>query len=256
MTMPLPVALQLFSVRDDFSRDPIETLKQIKKMGYDGVEPAGLYDLSPDYFRGLCDAVGLKIPSTHIHASTIESMSDADIATWKAAGCRYVIIPFAPDEELPGGNKFPEYLKRLKEVSKRIRDAGMELAYHNHAHELQKINGDYVLDTLYSVTSKAELKVEIDVAWVTMEGIDAPAYLARYAGRLPLIHLKDYVEKRGGGYDFCPFGHGKVDAAGVLGAAVSAGVEWLVVEQDSPKGNKAPLESAAASRRSLKKLGF
>ncbi len=256
MNMTLPVALQLFSVRDDFSREPIETLKKIKKMGYDGVEPAGLYGMSPDYFRGVCDAIGLKIPSTHLHTSTVESMSDADLASWKAAGCRYVTIPFVIWEELPGGDRFSQYLKRLKEVSKRVRAAGMELAYHNHAHEFQKVNGDYVLDTLYSVTSEEELKAEVDVAWATMEGLDVPSYLSRYTGRLPLIHLKDYVEKKGGGYDFCPFGHGKVDAAGVLDAAVSAGVEWLVVEQDSPKGNKTPLESVAINRRNIKKLGF
>lgn len=254
--MTLPVALQLFSVRDDFSREPIETLKKIKRMGYDGVEPAGLYGMSTDYFRGVCDAIGLKIPSTHLHTSTIEAMSDADLAAWSAAGCRYITIPFVSEEELPGGDRFTRHLKSLKEVSKRVRAAGMELVYHNHAHEFQKVNGDCVLDTLFSVTSKEELKAEIDVAWATMEGLDVPSYLTRYAGRLPLVHLKDYVERKGGGYDFCPFGQGKVDAAGVLASAVSAGVEWLVVEQDSPKGNKTPLESVAANRRNIKRLGF
>lgn len=37
-----PVALQLYSVRDDLEKDFIGTLKQVKALGYDGVEFAGL----------------------------------------------------------------------------------------------------------------------------------------------------------------------------------------------------------------------
>ena len=53
--MALPVAVQVYSVRDSAERDLASTLKQIKEMGYDGVEFAGLYGLSPDYVKGLCE---------------------------------------------------------------------------------------------------------------------------------------------------------------------------------------------------------
>ena len=43
----LPIAIQVYSVRDDASADLYATLKKIKEMGYDGVEFAGLYGNSP-----------------------------------------------------------------------------------------------------------------------------------------------------------------------------------------------------------------
>ena len=39
-----PIALQLYSVRDDMEADFAGTLKKVKSFGYDGVEFAGLFD--------------------------------------------------------------------------------------------------------------------------------------------------------------------------------------------------------------------
>ena len=43
-----PVALQLYSVRDDMAADFAGTLEKVAGMGYQGVEFAGLYDHTPD----------------------------------------------------------------------------------------------------------------------------------------------------------------------------------------------------------------
>ena len=42
----IPVAVQLYSVRDEAEKDFAGTVKKIAEMGYDGVELAGLYGLS------------------------------------------------------------------------------------------------------------------------------------------------------------------------------------------------------------------
>ena len=39
----LPIAIQLYSVRDDAAADMRGTLQKIREMGYDGVEFAGLH---------------------------------------------------------------------------------------------------------------------------------------------------------------------------------------------------------------------
>lgn len=44
--MKFPVALQVYSVRDFAEKDLEGTFRQIKEMGYDGVELAGLYGYS------------------------------------------------------------------------------------------------------------------------------------------------------------------------------------------------------------------
>ena len=37
----IPVALEMYSVRKEFTENPLATMKAIKAMGYDGVEFAG-----------------------------------------------------------------------------------------------------------------------------------------------------------------------------------------------------------------------
>ena len=44
--MMLPIAIQVYSVREDAERDFTGTMKQIKYAGYEGVELAGLYGIS------------------------------------------------------------------------------------------------------------------------------------------------------------------------------------------------------------------
>ena len=49
--MALPVALQLYSVRDELEADFEGTIAKVKEFGYDGVEFAGLYGKSAERSR-------------------------------------------------------------------------------------------------------------------------------------------------------------------------------------------------------------
>ena len=52
----LPVAVQVYSVRDDAASDFAGAMKKLKEIGYDGVELAGLYGLSPAQMRRLASS--------------------------------------------------------------------------------------------------------------------------------------------------------------------------------------------------------
>ena len=64
--MSFPVAVQVYSVREDAAADLLGTLKKIKEMGYDGVEFAGLYGNAPEDVKRMCDEVGLVPISAHV----------------------------------------------------------------------------------------------------------------------------------------------------------------------------------------------
>lgn len=49
--MALPVALQVYTVRDYAERDFAEAMKKVKEIGYDYVELAGLYGHSVKEIR-------------------------------------------------------------------------------------------------------------------------------------------------------------------------------------------------------------
>ena len=61
-----PIALQLYSVRDDMAADFEGTLKKVKELGYDGVEFAGLYGKTAAEVKALCEEIGLTPISAHV----------------------------------------------------------------------------------------------------------------------------------------------------------------------------------------------
>ena len=61
-----PIAIQLYSVRDDMAADFEGTLKKIKELGYDGVEFAGLHGKTAAEVKKICDEIGLVPISAHV----------------------------------------------------------------------------------------------------------------------------------------------------------------------------------------------
>ena len=85
-------------------------------------------------------------------------------------------------------------------------------------------------DRLMSLTRPATLQIQLDTFWVQYVGDTPAAALARYAGRVPMLHLKEVSGDAAGGD--APIGQGITDWPGVIESASSAGVRWLIVEQE------------------------
>ena len=66
MIQNMPIALQLFSVRDELAADFRGTLQKVKDLGYEGVEFAGLHGRDPQEIRAMLDDIGLKGMSAHV----------------------------------------------------------------------------------------------------------------------------------------------------------------------------------------------
>jgi hypothetical protein len=62
----LPIALQVYSIREEAAQDFKGSMQQVKKMGYDGVELAGLYGHTPEEIRDILKEVGLTAISAHV----------------------------------------------------------------------------------------------------------------------------------------------------------------------------------------------
>ena len=86
--------------------------------------------------------------------------------------------------------------------------------------------------------------------------------IRKYAGRCPILHVKDLAEVPPGGATsndgrtetrFTEVGTGVVDVRGAVEAARECGVDWLVVEQDRMR-DLSPMESARVSYDNLKAI--
>lgn len=269
--MKFPIALQLYSVRSDMSADPEGTLRKVKEMGYDGVETAGLYRMSPEKLRDLCKEIGLVPLSAHV--PFVDMMNDPDILKdYAELGCKFVVIPYLTEEYRPGNEKFAEVIEGAKMLGEKAKALGITLAYHNHDFEFEKIDGEYALDILYKEVPADILEPELDTCWVNVGGEDPAKYMLKYAGRQRLLHLKDFAgsksenmyaligidedkKKDGGGkFEFRPLGKGVQDFPAILDSAEKCGVEWVIVEQDNPSMGLTPLECAKVSIDYLKTL--
>lgn len=270
--MSFPVAIQLYSLRDDASANLYATLKKVKSLGYDGVEFAGLYHHTPEEIRDMCADLGLVPISAHVPYLDMVADPEGVLSQYATIGCKYVAVPYLTPEYRPDTEKFPEVVKNIEMLGSVAKKLGITLLYHNHDFEFMKLDGKYALDVLYDSVPTDLLQTELDMCWVNVGGEVPADYLLKYSGRSPVVHLKDFygekfedmyeligiekkAPKRPANFEFRPVGFGKQDFPAILEAAKKAGSEWVVVEQDNPSMGLTPAECAAKSRTYLKSIG-
>lgn len=269
----LPVAVQVYSIRDDAERDFMGTMKQVKAIGYDGVELAGLYRYSPEQIRDCLREVGLTAISAHVPYQELVADMETAIDKYITIGCEYITVPYLTEEYRPGKEKFEEVVENMKKIGEVCKSKNVVLLYHNHDFEFARMeDGRYALDYLYDTVSADKLQTEIDTCWVKVSGVNPAEYIKKYAGRCPLVHLKDYVGKKSDNmyeligidngetkadntFEFRPVGHGVQNFMKILDAALDSGAKWVVVEQDDHYNHTA-LEDIKLSREYLSQVGW
>lgn len=269
-----PIAYQVYSAREEAEKDLDAVLSALGKMGYDGVEFAGFYGNTAEQISTMLEKSGLRAISSHVPVQLIAADMAGTIAFHKAIGCEYIAVPFLDEQSRPGAPGFAGMIRLMTQFGRLCREAGITLLYHNHDFEFVDVSGQYGLDFLYDAIDADTLQTEIDVCWVKYAGVDPAAYIRKYAGRCPVVHLKDFVGEKGGdspyallgiddkekgapdkqAFEFRPVGHGCQDLPSVVTAGIESGAKWFVVEQDIATG-MTPLEAAEKSLDSLRKVG-
>ncbi len=271
--MSFPIAIQVYSVRDEAEANLRDTLTKLKEFGYDGVEFAGLYGHSGEEVKAMCDEIGIIPVSGHIGLADIEAGMDELIATYKAVGVKYLGLAWLAEENRPGGENWPTVCETLTEFGKKAKEAGITFLYHNHDFEFEKVDDKYVLEHIYDSISADYLQSELDTCWVNVGGENPANYVRKFAGRAPVVHLKDFVgsksdnmyaligtdsakEEKQATFELRPLGDGIQDFPAIIDAAKFAGSEWLIAELDTAPAGTTPLECAKKSREYLKSIGY
>ncbi len=267
----LPIAIQLYSVRDEAAADLRGTLSAIKEMGYEGVEFAGLHGYSAADIKAMCADIGLTPISAHVPYYDMIADPEGVLRTYAEIGCRYVAIPYLTPECRPGTDGFARVVENAAMLGEVAKGLGMTLLYHNHDFEFEKLDGKYALEVLYDTVPATLLQTELDTCWVRVGGEEPSAYVRRFASRAPVVHLKDYAGGKSehmyeligieseaapeeNPFEFRPVGSGVQDMPAIIAAAEAAGAEWLVVEQDQPSMGLSPIECAKKSIGYLRSL--
>jgi sugar phosphate isomerase/epimerase len=248
-----PIAVQLYTLRN-VKQPPAEMLEQIAAIGYSGVEMAGTFapGMPAADLRKLLDAAGLKVVSAHVSLNDMEADLPGAIRAQKTLGNDVIIVPWV-SEEVRGrtADSWKALGARLGRLAKRCQHAGMRFMYHNHDFEMAVIDGKLAIDWLMEGAAQAASGVpvgyEVDMAWVQRGGQDVVELVNRYSGRVARVHAKDLAVDPAANpqeMGFAAVGSGKLDWDKILPAAKEAGVEWYVVEHDSPADAFANIRSS------------
>lgn len=278
--MKFPLGIQLWSVRDHCSEDLEGSLKKIKEIGYDGVEPYTLYGRAPEEFRKILDDCGLVALSSHVSVQEFEDPENGGVEAvaekYAKIGVNAIGIPYlAGENRHPGGADFPESLASIKAIAKALAKYDITLTYHNHEFELETLpNGMRITDVFYGSLPADIIQAEFDLGWLTKAGADPIEYIRRYAGRIPQCHIKElaYTGKipnavakacgyRTEGEDdptsefiFKPVGQGIMPFKAILPELEKAGCRQIIVEQDNATPGREIFDCVAESAQYLRSL--
>ncbi|RWZ59013.1 sugar phosphate isomerase/epimerase [Halobacillus fulvus] len=239
--MNIPVAAQLYTLRNETEKDFNGTLKKVADIGFEGVEFAGFGGHSASEVKEMLDELNLKAASSHVPLDELKNNLDQVIEDQKTIGSSYVVCPYIEDRS---EEDYQTLIEDLKTIGEKVNQEGLTLCYHNHDFELEKLaDGRKALTALFEETNEDQLQTEFDIYWLRKAGENPTEWLENYSGRTPLVHLKDMTvdeEKF-----FAELGTGGVDIEAVWAKGEEVGVQWWIVEQDESR--LTPLESLEIS---------
>lgn len=243
------VGLQLYTIRSVMREDFEGTLKSVAEVGYREVEFAGYYDRTPGEIRSLLADLALDAPATHVSLNQVRGELGPAIELARAVGHRYLVVPSLPQPQRSRLDFYREVGDLFNRAGERCREAGLALAYHNHAFEFEPIDGRIPYDVLLESTEPGLVTMELDLYWIKRGGHDPLAYFDRYPGRFALAHVKDMDESGG----MRPVGGGVIDFAAIFARSDEAGLKHYIVEHDNPES---PIDSIRESYHYLAGLRF
>ncbi|MBC2378426.1 sugar phosphate isomerase/epimerase [Listeria welshimeri] len=233
--MKAKIALQLWSVKEACEDDFFGTLEKVAEMGYDGVEFAGYYGKSASEIKTKLAELGLEVAGSHISKEMLEVELEDVIVFERELGNKFIICPYADFETKQEWLSFAE---KLREITKTIQQAGMQFGYHNHAHELEKVDDAIILENLLG--NVPEMIAELDTYWIEYAGVGVIPFIEKYRNRVPLVHIKD---KSKTSKESTIIGEGILDISGYVKTAIASGTKWLIIEQEAFEED--PLTSVA-----------
>lgn len=249
----IPVALQLYTVRDELEKDFTGTLRKVAEMGYANVELAGFGGMSAIDLKATLDEFGLKAIGSHVGLNLLEGDGlGKTIEDHKLIGVPYIVVPWLAPERRGDKASYLQLAETLNEIGETVKQGGQQLCYHNHNFEFDQVfDGKPALEILFDETDPDLVKAELDTYWVLFAGTDPVEFLGKYPGRFPLIHIKDMDKDD---RSFAPIGTGTLPLDRIVQAAPAAGAKYLVVEQDRCKGPS--LDAIRTSLGNLKAKGY
>lgn len=263
-----------------WEKGPDYTFNLVKKAGVSYFELSQV-DMTDDFIDATIEASekhGVKVIASSVNyqplfggkAKGLDLEADIDrlIEVNHRLGVKYVRDSLMPRSCVHSEEGFHKAAEALNRYGRILKDAGINLYYHNHHFEFEKFSGKTGFEILVEETDPEYVGFEPDVHWIQRAGEDPVKWIRRLAGREDLVHLKDYriylpqpeelspsLFHHEECIQFAEIGEGNLDMKAIIDASLEAGAKYLPVEQDSCYG-KDPFDCLALSVKNIKEMGF
>jgi sugar phosphate isomerase/epimerase len=241
-----PVALQLYSLRDQFAKDVPGTLDKVKAFGIKNVELAGTYGLTPEKFKAQLDARGLKAVSAHFPYERYRDDPEGIAAEAKVFGMKYAGCAWIPHNGPFDEKSCRAAIAVFNKAGQALAKHGITFFYHVHGFEFQPSRQGILFDLLMAETNPKFVSYQMDVFWIVHPGQDPVKLLEEYGSRWQLMHIKGMKKGTPTGLltgqtdvtNDVPLGTGQIDYPPILRAAKKAGIKWYIIEDESPSSEQ------------------
>jgi sugar phosphate isomerase/epimerase len=192
--------------------------------------------------------LGMEILSSHTQVEaqgvTLENAKKM-AADHAELGVKYCMQPWVVEEARTSVASYQKMVADWNQVGKIMKESNIQFGYHNHNFEFDTIEGKVpYFDIFMAELDKDLVTMELDLFWTTKAGQDPVEIIKKYPGRFQLFHMKDMYTKQepfyttNGVTDFAPVGEGIIDFKRILAEKETAGMKYLIVEQDQTKDGK------------------
>lgn len=237
------LGLQLFTIRDAMAKDPVDTLKKVRALGYEDSEIFGYDDEKGSYygmkasdFKKLIDDLDFTVSSGHYDFSSYFMKPYDELQRYVAhciegshtIGAKYITWPWLAPEFRTMDN-FKLLTEKLNKMGEQVNAAGLGFAYHNHDFEFTDHHGLTGYDVILDETDPELVKLQMDMYWVAHSSKLTPAQLiAQNPGRYVMWHIKDMDKVT---RDYSEMGNGSIDYITMLSEIDKDALEYYYIEQ-------------------------
>ena len=246
--MAAPVALQLYSVREELDQGFEAGVRKVAAMGYAGVEPAGFPGTTPAAAAKLFRDLGLAVCSAHVGLPIGDSKAQT-LDTMNALGSTRIVSGRGP-KDFETVDAIKATCDQFNQASAVAAEHGMTFGIHNHWWEYLRVGDRYAYQIALDHLAP-EVFFEVDTYWVQTAGVDPATVVRELGARAPLLHIKDGPCDKD--QPMTAVGDGIVDFPGIVEASDGV-VEWMIVELDSCAGDM--MEAVAKSCAYLTREGL
>lgn len=249
----MEIGAQFYTLRDYCKTldDFAESLKKVADIGYRTVQISATCEFEASWLKEQLDKNGLKCVITHTPPEKLNGDIDAVIKNHVVFDCDCIGLGCYRYNAENIEADLKTFIDTYKPIAEKISKSGKYFMYHHHDWEFNKVNGKTILETISETFSPDELGITLDTFWVQAGGGDPAAWLEKFSGRVPCIHLKDFAYGR----KMAVIGEGNINFDRVFEKAESAGTKYMLVEQDDCNGEN-PFDCLARSYEYLKSCGF